>query len=175
MNLDARADSRRSELSQDLNEIMLGSVAFNIRLSIRQIRLQHKRRMDAKLKKLSIRQDWPLKEQNFDFIRILNISLATFIKVLSYGSKHPIRDIFIEVHFLADIYKMVRTLQKSGTDVGKLCEIDVSAKWYAKNVRETPANRGIVKVAKLLKDNEIVTVPFDKGTGFCVMKRQSPC
>ena len=76
---------------------------------------------------------------------------------------------------MADIHKMVRTLLKSGTDVGKICQIDVSAKWYAKNVRETPANRGIVKVAKLLQDNEIVTVLFDKGTGFCVMKSQSPC
>ena len=48
-----------------------------------------------------------------------------------------------------------------------------SAKWYAKDVRITPADRGGVKRAKFLKDNGIVAVPFDNGTGFFVMKRQS--
>ena len=64
-NLDARADSSRTELRQALNEELLGSVAFNVRLSIRKIRLEHKIRLDAKLKKLSVRQDRPFKGTKF--------------------------------------------------------------------------------------------------------------
>ena len=150
---------------------MLGSVAFKIRLSIRQIGLQHKQKFKAKLKKLSIRQYWPLKEQDFDFIRILDISLSSFVKVLSYGPKHPIREIFNEAHILADIDKLVLKLRKSATDFGKLCGM-INVEKYQRNTRR---QGGVVKMAQLLKDNDIVTVPFDKGQGICVMKRQSPC
>ena len=66
------------------------------------------------------------------------------------------------MHFLADIDKLVLTLQKSGSDGGKLWEIEASAEWYAKNVRETPG--GVCECGKTLKDNDIVTVRFDKGT-----------
>ena len=127
------------------------------------------------MKKLPVRQDRPLREQKFESIRIFdNISLPFFVKdVLSYGPKQPIRDKFNEVHFLADIDKLVRTLRESGTDGEKLCEIEASAKWYAKYVRETPANRAVMKVATFLKDNDIVAVTFNKGKGLCVLKRQS--
>ena len=80
--LDARVRSCRSELCQELNEKFIGSVALNICLSIRKIRLEHKK-MNAKLKKLSVRQNKPLKEQCFDSMTILdNISLPTFLKDL---------------------------------------------------------------------------------------------
>ena len=55
----------------------------------------------------------------------------------------------------------------------KNCDGEASAKWYAKNVNGTPADRGVVKVSKILKDNDIVAAPFDKGMGFSEMKRQS--
>ena len=171
--LDARAESTKSELCPEMNEKLRGSVAINIRLSIRKTRLEYKQGLDATLKRLSVRQDKPLNEQNFGSIRILdNISLPILVKdLLSYGPKHPIKDNFNEVHFLAKIDKLVRTLRESGTDGEKLCENEDSAKWYAENYRETHTDRGVVKKAKFLKDNDIVAVPFDKGTGFCVMKR----
>ena len=137
-------------------------------------RLEHNHRSDAKLKKLSVRQDRSSKEQNFDSIRIFDISLPTFVKdLLSYGPKHPIRDKFNETHFSADIDKLIKTLRENGTDGKKLYEIEASKKWYAKTVRETPSDRGVVERAKFLKDNDILAVPFDKCSGFCVMKRQS--
>ena len=109
---------------------MLSSVTFNIRLSIRKITLEHKQRLHAKFKKLSLSQDRPLEDQNFDSIRTLdNTSLPTFvIDLLCYGPTHQIRDKFNEVHFLADIDKLVRTLRESGADGEKLCEIEILCK-----------------------------------------------
>ena len=66
------------------------------------------------------------------------------LDILSLGPKHPVRDKFNEVQFLADVDKLVRELRENNTE--KLCEIEASSKWYAKNVRETPLDRGVKKV-----------------------------
>ena len=55
----------------------------------------------------------------------------------------------------------------------KKCEIEASEKWYAENVTEAPVDRAVVRLAKILKCNDFVAVPFHNGTRFCVMKRQS--
>ena len=34
-------------------------------------------------------------------------------------------------------------------------------------------NNGIIKVTKWLKDNDSLAVPYDKGTGFCLMERET--
>ena len=117
-----RVDMSWSELYRPLNEKILGSAAFNIRLSIQKIRLEHKLRLNAKLKKLLVRQDRPLRQDIFDSITIFyGFNFPIFVKYLcSYGPKHQIRDNFNEVHFLADIDKRVRALRESGTDVEKL-------------------------------------------------------
>ena len=55
----------------------------------------------------------------------------------------------------------------------KLCEIEAAAKRYAKNVKQTPSDKGVEKARKFLKDNGLLTVPFDKGVDFCVMKKET--
>ena len=102
-----------------MHEKLLSSVDFNIRLSIRKVRLEHKLRLDAKLKKLSVRQARPLKEQNIDSTRRLDrIALPHIVEdLLFYGPKHPIRDKFNEVNFLAVIDKLICTLGENATDL----------------------------------------------------------
>ena len=131
--------------------------------------------MLSKLEKLSHRQDKPLRETNKIAVKTLDgIELPVFVnEMLSYGPKHPVRDKFNEIHLLADVDKQVRSLRENGTSGEKLCEIDSTAKWYAKNMRETPIDRGLVNVNKYLKENKLLAVPFDKGNGFCVMKKES--
>ena len=75
------------------------------------------------------------------------------------------------MHFLADVDKLVCELRENNTDGEKLCEIDASAKWYEKVVRKTPMDRGVKHVHDYLKANNVLAVPFDKGCGFCVMKK----
>ena len=75
------------------------------------------------------------------------------------------------MHFLADVDRLVRELRENNTDGEKLCEIESSAKWYAKNVRETPMDRVVKKANDFLKDRKLLAVPFDKVCDFCVMKQ----
>ena len=93
-------------------------------------------------------------------------------EVLSFGPKHPVRDKFNEIHFLADIDSFLSELKLKRIPGEKLCEIEAAAKRYAKNVKQTPSDKGVEKARKYLKDNGLLVVPFDKGVGFCVMKKE---
>ena len=81
---------------------------------------------------------------------------------VSLGPKHQVS---------ADVDRLIREIRENNTDGEKLCEIESSAKWYAKNERETPMDRGVKKANEFLKDQKQMAVPFDKGCGSCVMKQ----
>ena len=49
--------------------------------------------------------------------------------------------------------------------------LGAAAKWYTKKVCQTPRDMGIEKASKYLKNNALLAVPFDKGVGFCVRKK----
>ena len=140
------------------------------------MQLEHKIRLDAKLKKLLVSQDRPLRQETFDSITIFDgFNLPIFVKHLCfYGPKHQILDKFNEVHFLS------RHRQTGPRALGKrnLCWETVKLKHLQNgtlkmSVREVPTDRGVGKVTKFLKSNCIMAVSFDKSTGFSVMKRQS--
>ena len=85
-------------------------------------------------------------------------------EVLSFGPKHPVRDKFNEIHFLADIDSFLSELKLIPGE--KLCEIEAAAKRYGKNVKQTPSDKDVEKARNYLKDNGLLAVPIDKGVGF---------
>ena len=93
--------------------------------------------------------------------------------MLAFGPKHPISDKFKELHFLAYIDSLIRNLRENNVSSEKLFEIEAVSKWYSKNIRETPFDRALAKVQNYLRDNALIAVPFDKGVGFCVMKKST--
>ena len=40
-------------------------------------------------------------------------------------------------------------------------------------MKQFPSDKGVEKARKLLKDNGLLAVPFDKGVGFCVMEKET--
>ena len=108
-------------------------------------------------------------------VRILDeVVLPLWVReVLSFVPKHPVRDKFIEIHFLADIDNFLSKLKLKRLPGEKLCEIEAAAKRYAKNVKQTPSDKGVEKARKYLKDNGLLAVPFDKGVDFCVMEKET--
>ena len=93
--------------------------------------------------------------------------------MLALGPKHPVRDKFNETHFLADIDIFLSDLKNSKVPGEALCEIEALAKAYAKSVKQKPSDKGVEKARKYLKSNGLVAVPYDKGVGFCVMRKDT--
>ena len=170
-----KLETDRSNFWENVRPELIPSVVGSIRCEMRNYSAMVHNRLNGKLDKLSERQDRPLRNGSNSIVVIMHgRELLKFVlDILSLGPKHPVRDKFNEVHFLADEDKLVIELCENNTEVEKLCEIEASAKWYAKNVRETPIDRGVKKVHDYLKAIDLLAVPFDKGCGFCVMKKST--
>ena len=165
----------REVVRRGIDEKWWPSVIFYLnrqaRCSVNNLINRHKR----KLEKLSERQDRSLKNLDERAVRILDeVVLPLWVReFLSFGPKHPVRDKFNEIHFLADIDSFLSELKLNRIPREKLCEIEAAAKRYARNVKQTPSDKGVEKARKYLKDNGLLAVPFDKGVGFCVMKKET--
>ena len=107
-------------------------------------------RHKTKLEKVIERQDRPLNNLDERLVRNLDeVILPLRVReVLSFGPKHPVRDKFNEIHFLADFDKFLSELKLNRIPGGKLCEIEAAAKRYAKNVKQTPSGKDVEKARK---------------------------
>ena len=79
------------------------------------------------------------------------VNFQSLLDILSLGPKHPVRDKFNEVHFLAGVDKHVGELNENRSEVEKLCELEASAKLYAESLREIPMDRGVKKCMLIYK------------------------
>ena len=125
--------------------------------------------------KLSERQERPLRKQGEGSVRALDdVELPNWVQqVFALGPEHPARDKFNETHFLADIDIFLSDLKNRKVPGEALCEIEAVAKSYAKRVKQTPSDKGVEKARKYLKSNVLVALPYDKGVGFCVMRKDT--
>ena len=94
-------------------------------------------------------------------------------EILTFGPKHPVRDKFNEIHFLADIDSFLSELNLHRILGGHLCQTEAASKRYATNVKQTTSDKGVEKARKYLNDNGLLARPFDKGVGFCVMTKEA--
>ena len=170
-----KLETDRSNFRQNVKPELMASVVSCIKREMRNHSAMVQNRLNGKLDKLSEREDRPLRNGSHSNVVIMDGRELpkVVLDILSLRPKHPVRDKFNEVHFLADVDKLVRELLENNTEGEKLCENEAFAKWHAKNVRETPLDRGVKKVLDYQRANDLLAVPFDKGCGFCVMKKST--
>ena len=102
------------------------SVVSCINREMRNYSAMVQNRLNGKLDKMSERQDRPLRNGSHSFVVIMDgRELPKIVlDILSLGPKHPVRDKFNEVYFLADVDKLVLELRENSTEGEKLCEIE---------------------------------------------------
>ena len=73
------------------------------------------------------------------------------LDVLTFVTKQPVRQKFIDVQFFPDVDKLVCELREKNTEVESLRDVEASLKRYAKIVRKTPMDKGVKKVHDYIK------------------------
>ena len=174
-NIEVKLEKARGAVQRGVDEKFWPSVIKFLSLRGQRQTTTVKETDQKKLMKLSERQDRPLGEQGEGLVRALDdVKLPNWVQqVLALGPKHPVRDKVNETHFLADIDIFLLDLKNRKVPGEALCEIEAVAKAYAKRMKQTPSDKGVEKARKYLKSNGLVAVPYDRGVGFCVMRKDT--
>ena len=174
-NLEVKLERARGVVQRGVDEKFWPSVIKYLSLRGQRQTATVKETHQKKLMKLSERQGRPLEKQGEGSVRALDdVEIPNWVQqVLALGPKHPVRDKFNETHFLADIDIFLSDLKNRKVPGEALCEIEAVAKAYAKRVKQTPYDKGVEKARKYLKSNGLVAVPYDKGVGFCVIRKDT--
>ena len=91
------------------------------------------------------------------------------IDLLSLGPKHPVLDQFNEMHFLADIDKVLAQMKNDDSNIDAMNEVNALTVGYLKQMKRQRPDRAVKMVTSYLKKNNLKAVPFDKGAGYCLM------
>ena len=174
-NVEVKLERARGAVQRGVDEKFWPSVINYLSLRGQRQTATVKETHQKKLMKLSERQDRPLGKQGEGSVRALDdVELPNWVQqVLALGPKHPVRDKINETHFLADIDIFLLDLRNRKVSGEALCKIEAVAKADAKRVKQTPSDKGVEKARKYLKSNGLVAVPYDKGVGFCVMRKDT--
>ena len=108
----------RGNIRENLRPELMPSVDGSIRREMRIHSAMVKKKLNGKLDKMLERQDRPRQNVSHSNVVVMDgRKLPKFVlDILSLGPKHPVRDKFNEVHFLADIDELVRELRENNTE-----------------------------------------------------------
>ena len=123
-------------------------------------------RLKTKLANLAIKQERPLRNTDNAVKVMCDVKIPQYVlDLLSFGPKHPVKDKFNEVDFLADMDLIISL----GKDPEICNELNSIAGWYCKVLKRQQIDRAVEKTRQFLKRNGLKAVPFDKGVGYCIM------
>ena len=105
-----KIETDRSNFRENVKPELMPSIVSCIKREMRNHSAMFQNRLNGKLDKLSERQDKPLRNGSHINVVIMDgREIPKFVlDILLLGPKHLVRDKFNEVHFLADVDKLVR-------------------------------------------------------------------
>ena len=143
---------------------------FHTRTYMRELVSELKDRHRRKLGSLSSEQEKPLQNVNKTVRIVGDIKVPDLVlDYLSLAPKHPVRDKFNDLHFLADVDRLLYNLKTNNMENDKLNKVNALTVWYIKAMKKQKEDPNYRKVNSYLRKENIKAVPFDKGAVFCLM------
>ena len=171
---ETKLDERRKLLKNAVPDNLLVSVAFHSRIHIRVERRTIQARHNKKLLELSEEQEKPLfNVRNTVLTYELDTEPPKYVmETLSLGPKNAVLDTFKPNDILAELDGLLYYCKTNDVDRGIVSDINIKTLQYVKKCKKQKPSRNITMTKKYLKDNDLLAIPFDKGVGICVMKRE---
>ena len=91
---------------------------------------------------------------------------------LALGPKSATLDKFNEKDVLAELGGLLSHCKRYQVNNDIITDINVKTLNYIKKCKKQKSTRNITMTKKYLKENNLLAVPFDKGIGICVMKKE---
>ena len=88
--------------------------------------------------------------------------------ILSLGPKNSVLENFDDKDILVELDGPF--CKEEGINDDIVTDIDIKMLTYIKKCKKQKYSRNVQLTRRYLKDNDLVAVPFDKGTDICVMK-----
>ena len=94
------------------------------------------------------------------------------METLSLGPKNAVLDRFDPKEVLAEVDGLLYHCKKNKVSDEIITDINVKTLTYIKKCKKLKMSRNIQMTRKYLKDHDLLAVPFDKGVGICIMKKE---
>ena len=154
---------------------LIPSVAFFTRQNVKTTRATVKSTHTKKLKMLSSEQNRPLFEVH-DTVKLCDLDIQPpryVLDTLALGPRNAVLDKFNEKDVLAEIDSLLAHCSQTGTSNDIMNNINVATFKYIKACSSQKSPRNLVATQKFLKEHDLLAVPFDKGVGICLMKKDT--
>ena len=130
--------------------------------------------MNDKLFRLSNEQDKPLFNVNNTVIchQIERDPPKFVLETLSLGPNNAVMEKFNQNDVLTELDSFLKFCREKELNEDLITDINVKTLAYIRNCKKQKSSRNIQMTKRYLKENDLVAIPFDKGVGICLMKRQ---
>ena len=141
----------------------------------RDVRRSVKNGHNKKLLALSEEQQRPLfSVQNTVILHELDETPPKYVMdTLSLGPKNSVLEKFNPHDVLAELDGLLSFCKDNNVTEDVISDINIKTIAYIKKCKKQVSNRNVQATKRYLKEKSLLAVPFDKGVGICVMKRQA--
>ena len=87
--------------------------------------------------------------------------------------KNAVLSRFEQKDILAELDGLLNHCKKIDTPEETITDINVKTLNYIKKCKKMKSSRNILLTKKYLKEKDLLAIPFDKGIGICIMKRET--
>ena len=93
-------------------------------------------------------------------------------ETLSLGPRNAVLDQCDQKNLLAEVDGFLHFCAEKEVSGDIVTDINVKTLNYIKKCKKMKESRNVMLTKKYLKENELLAIPFDKGVGICIMKKQ---
>ena len=160
------------EIRTTVPGVYISSIIFNARFILHTTRREIIKRHERKITNLSDEQQRPLFNVH-DTVKVHNLDITPpryVMDTLALGPRNAVLDRFNHHDLLAELDLLLNRCRRNKVDNDTINEINMAVVRYIKICKNQRPSRNLKLTKLFLKKHDLRAVPFDKGTGFCLMK-----
>ena len=164
---------KRIALQSVVPDKLVPSVVLFCRIEVSNTKEELMEKHSNKLQNLSREQERPLFNVH-DTVKLVELDEVPpkyVLDTLALGPNNSILDKFNSKEMLAELDILLKKCQSSQVSSQIINDINAATIKYIKACSNQKSPRSLIMTKKYLMEKDLVAVSFDKGIGFCVMKK----